>query len=129
VLTDWASGCSVAMLPEKGIYHTTTIRKRVEVAIVEIIERVIAQVEKEARKNGQRLMSQEIYDAGLERVYEILDDVTVINGKPTKYHEARLAKNPAKAVEKAKALRVAETFAEAKAAEVKTTKPRKVKGK
>jgi hypothetical protein len=105
VLSDWASGYSVAVLPESGTFYRKTIRQRVEVAIVELIERTIAQIETESRKNGQRLMSQDAYDTALARIYNILDDVTVLNGKMTKHHKAKLEKNTLAAVEKLKALK------------------------
>ena len=127
VLTDWASGYSVALLPEKGIFYGKTIKQRVEVAIVELIERTVVQVEREARKNRTPMMSQEIYDAALSQIYKTLDDVTVINGKLTKHHKAQLAANTLEAVEKLKTMRPAGTFAEAKAGEAKPKRTRKAK--
>jgi hypothetical protein len=125
VLSDWASGFVVTRLPEAGIFYCRTLKQRVTSAIAELVERTITQIEAEDRKAGVRRMSQEVFDAAHTRIYEVLDDVTVLNGKMTKHHKAQLEKNTLAAVEKIKAVKTkADTFAE-----VKARKPKKVKSK
>jgi hypothetical protein len=113
----------VTRLPEAGIFYRKTLKERVAVAIAELIEYTVANIEKKDRK----IMSQAAHDLALSQIYKTLDDVTVINGKMTKHHKAQLAANTLAAVEKLKTMRPAGTFAEAKAGEIKPKRKRKAK--
>jgi hypothetical protein len=107
IVSDWHSGYAVGRLPEAGIYFRKTLRERVNSMITDLIQRTVAEVEAKARKEKRLLMSQAAFDEALIRIYAILDDVPVINGKMTKHHKAALAANTTKAVENIKAIRAA----------------------
>jgi hypothetical protein len=129
VLSDWASGYAVCRLPEKGIYYTTTLKRRVDVAIAGLVNTAEERLAKEARAKGVGASGRDFRSEAFADVLRVLDDVPVINGKMTKHHKEQLAANTKKAVEKIKALRDSRLVVVDESHTDLTNKPRKAKSK